>query len=56
MNKILILVGSNSKNSINREVAKQIMKQSNADLIELSQYSVDFYSVEKITLEFLKKY
>lgn len=47
MNKILILVGSNSKNSINREVAKQIMKQSNADLLELSQYSVDFYSGEK---------
>lgn len=47
MNKILILVGSNSKNSINREVAKQIKKQLSADLIELSQYNVDFYSDEK---------
>lgn len=47
MNKILILVGSNSKNSINRQVAKQIMKEVDSDLLELSNYNVDFYSAEK---------
>lgn len=47
MKKILILVGSNSKNSINRQVAKQIMKEVDGNLIELSNYNVDFYSDEK---------
>lgn len=47
MNKTLILVGSNSKNSINRHVAKKIMQEVSADLLELSDYNVDLYSAEK---------
>ncbi|WP_027119903.1 NADPH-dependent FMN reductase [[Mycoplasma] testudinis] len=44
MNKILVLVGSNSENSINRAVALKISAKERADLLELKDYTVPFYS------------
>ncbi|WP_033159893.1 NADPH-dependent FMN reductase [Mycoplasmoides alvi] len=45
MNDYLIIVGSNSPNSINNKIAMQLQNKINCDLIYLKDYDVPLYSI-----------
>lgn len=47
MSKTLIISGSNSSKSINKEVAKQLAKKTGYELVDLVDYDIPFYCFDR---------